>query len=520
MNHKAAVEQIAALERQVNVSGLRYKGLCLWPLVRLKLWNWMLHPEEAIPRPPSGLRQIAKGLKEGFFNPGFYKAYLTHTRQHKQHLVNLTAKGPVDILFFSRVEDHADWLEGGHYNRHVDPLMDDVSSRFRTMKLELLTGRTQSTLPRSKPTCFIDAVDFVRADAQRSLITAFQHPDENALTGADSLLHSLGNTPFAHGISKDLLQIEGERLCHYTRYFIEILTVLQPKVVFQVCYYYDLAMALNAACRKLGIKTVDIQHGKQGKYHGSYTHWCTVPAEGFELLPDYFWCWGETSVAHIKKWLPSGSERHLAIVGGNRWLAKWMQNGYQYDLKEGSTLLGTLKEYDKAILVSLQPLVDLLPDALLEAIKQAPVSWKWLLRLHPRDKQKIPELCAKLHESDLEHVEVEASTSLPLYTLLGRATNHVTQWSSVCYEALQFRVPSVIIHPAGRSLFSEYIERGHFSYAEDARGILHALSKSADSYPEESEPYIVTDTNTAEQSLLQIWSTAVSAGDKRPAVFI
>lgn len=519
MNHKIAIEQIAALERQVDVSELRYKGLALWPMVRLKLWNWMLHPEEVIPRPPSGLQQVASALKEGFFNPGFYKAYLTHNRQHKQHLVNLTAKGPIDILFFSRVEDHADWLEDGHYNRHIDPLIDDTGSRFRTLKLELLTSRTQSTLPRSKPTCFIDAVDFVRADAQRSLITAFQQPDENVLTGAEGLLDALNNTPFAQGINRELLQIEGERLCHYIQYFVEILSVLQPKVVFQVCYYYDIAMALNAACRKLGIQTVDIQHGKQGKYHGSYTHWCRVPDAGFELLPDYFWCWGEASVAHIKKWLPAGNERHQAIVGGNRWLAKWKVNGHQNEPGEAHTLLGSLKEYDKVILVSLQPLVDLLPEALLEAMEQAPVSWKWLIRLHPRDRQKISELREKLNALDLERVEVEASTTLPLYALLRCATHHVTQWSSVCYEALQFKVPSVIIHPAGRSLFSEYIEKGHFLYAESARGILKALDKPVDSYPEETEPYIVVDTEVAERSLSQILPTVARAGDKWPAVF-
>ena len=39
---------------------------------------------------------------------------------------------------------------------------------------------------------------------------------------------------------------------------------------------------------------------------------------------------------------------------------------------------------------------------------------------------------------------------------------NATAWSSVCYEALSFRVHTVIIHPTGGALYEEYIRLGIF----------------------------------------------------------
>ena len=49
------------------------------------------------------------------------------------------------------------------------------------------------------------------------------------------------------------------------------------EAVFFAWYYNLVNMALIWACRDLGITTVDIQHGLQGKYHVMYSHWTRIP---------------------------------------------------------------------------------------------------------------------------------------------------------------------------------------------------------------------------------------------------
>ena len=75
-------------------------------------------------------------------------------------------------------------------------------------------------------------------------------------------------------------------------------------------------MGIIAAARTQGIKVIDIQHGKQGKFNAMYSGWHHISIkENYIMMPDYFWCWGEPSVNQI---LQSSSARrtHLPFVGG------------------------------------------------------------------------------------------------------------------------------------------------------------------------------------------------------------
>ena len=77
-------------------------------------------------------------------------------------------------------------------------------------------------------------------------------------------------------------------------------------------------MGLIAASRLFGITSVDIQHGKQGKYQPMYSGWL-IPETGYQLLPDYFWCWGKKSSDHILSSSPKRNT-HIPLIGGYLWL--------------------------------------------------------------------------------------------------------------------------------------------------------------------------------------------------------
>ena len=71
-------------------------------------------------------------------------------------------------------------------------------------------------------------------------------------------------------------------------------------------------MGLIAAAHLLGIKSVDIQHGKQGKYQpmyvaGKYRVRICVNA-------DFFWCWGQKSVDHILSSSPNRKTHLQSLV--------------------------------------------------------------------------------------------------------------------------------------------------------------------------------------------------------------
>ena len=79
-------------------------------------------------------------------------------------------------------------------------------------------------------------------------------------------------------------------------------------------------MALSLACSRLKINLVDYQHGSQNDFHPMYSNWNSVPKEGYEIIPDYFWMWGNIFAKKIKIW-SSIINKHNTFVGGNLWFS-------------------------------------------------------------------------------------------------------------------------------------------------------------------------------------------------------
>lgn len=496
MNHQEAVEVLAQIEQQFDVNTVRYKELKVWPLVRLALWTKFQHPESDIARTPP----LPHSGKATSFSK-IAVPYINMVRIHQKQLEALRSVAPIDIVFFSRLEDHADCFDDQFYNRHVDPMTDLVKNRYSYVKLEL-SGNPSSKCPRFEPTVFIDPTYFLTKENLLESTYQSNLLEQEQIEEFNSLRKVVVNLSGGVEINEYYFIFQARLIEKYQALFTDILESLRPKAVFLVCYYYTIAMALVRACKALGITTVDIQHGKQGKYHGLYTHWTKIPEDGYELLPDIFWVWGQESHENIQKWHPAGCQHHKPSIGGNRWLAKWSDgNGLKLD-READSFLNRLDDFDRVILVSLQPFDRPLPDHLLEAMQRSPKRWLWLLRLHPLYKHQKSQVYALMSQLEINNFEVDSATNLPLYALLQKSNHHLTVYSSVCYEALAFSVPTTILGDSGLRLYDDYIRQGLFNYADTADALLASIDKTY--LPEqlkESVPYIETSQQAAESAL-------------------
>jgi 2-polyprenyl-3-methyl-5-hydroxy-6-metoxy-1,4-benzoquinol methylase len=401
-----------------------------------------------------------------------------------------------DLAFLSRLEDYTDKSNGKFYNRHIDPIIDLIKKELSLVKIELLNHETQRTNPRFERTTFL------------------QNPIQNQFLEGNKTSSISNFSDFALHVEKiskridlnEFVFIEQVNLLKcYSQYFEKIFQVIKPKAVFFVCYYYMIPMAIIKACKKLGIVSVDMQHGKQGKYHGMYSYWTKIPSGGYELLPDYFWCWGSESKINIEESRPNTIDYHLPIVGGNRWLATWLDRKagvFENDIaKDFYTIL---EKKEKKILVSLQPFDEEipLPEHVIEAMRHSPIDWIWLLRLHPLRRQDEDRIKALLTQNGIQNFEIHHSTVSPLYSLLKIADHHITYYSSVCYEALVFGVPTTIVDPSGLVLYEDYIKKGIFNYADTESALLSSIKKANPKKQILEEiPYIETNKNLAQEAL-------------------
>lgn len=252
------------------------------------------------------------------------------------------------------------------------------------------------------------------------------------------------------------------RILSLSHYYEQIFKKTKPLACFFVCYQNDYGMAYNLACRRLGIPSVDIQHGFQGDLNPAYGRWNKIPATGYELLPRYFLVWSKREEEVISKWSRKASSWHKPIVAGNLWLNAW-KNGndeivHLYDQK-----ITTIKNINAGSIHVLLTLQIGLSDyktlkEVLDVMRRTQNDWLWWVRLPPnamRDhKKRITRL---FNNHGVQRFELRHATEFPLHALLRNIDVHITHCSSTILEAEIFGVPSVIISEYSDELFSEQI---------------------------------------------------------------
>src|SRR5690606_5654552 len=203
----------------------------------------------------------------------------------------------------------------------------------------------------------------------------------------------------------------------------------RPKleVIYLPAWYFPYMMGLIAAARELGIRVVEVQHGKQGKQQAMYSGWY-IPADGYDMMPDVFWCWGQPSCDHIL----AGDDlrsKHRPMIGGFPWM-----DYYRKNVAKISPIAKDGIRY--TVLITTQPKrganTEPIPDFLINYIRSAPVGVKLIFRCHPNDLQG-PDYCRqRLAGLPASSYSIDNGQS-NLYDTLLQVTHHVTAYSSCCY---------------------------------------------------------------------------------------
>ena len=495
--HGEIIDIITDLEQRIDTNALVYRDICYWPLVRARVWGGLL-------------RQLAVARGEG--DP---PALTTNTGPKWPDVgrVNAALAGPPDLgllkadakppkpghltpttLMFARPEEYSDTVAGKAFARVIDSVVECAADVGPVTKLELADPRTM-TFARRHPSLFID----LNLAGQG---VAFDPPGE--LGGfADIAALIAARVP---GITLDHASLTTDlgKIFYFARIFEKLLRQLLPRLFVLSVAYHPVGYAWMLACRWAGVKSVDLQHGRLGPAHGTYTHLTAAPRDGYAILPDHIWCWGETTAEDIAAHKNPDCLRHGGIVGGNAWLAKWRGDTSALEPKEAQTFLERHAGRRK-ILVSLQPYDVPMVGELLRAMKQSPPEWLWLLRLHPLRRHIAPEIKEILARASVTNVEMDESTTLPLYFLLRHVDHHVTAFSSVVAEAAAFDVRSSLTTEVGRDAFARYIADRVCRYTPTAEELnAHIAACLAVPRAPLHDRFIDAGSDTAQRALAQL----------------
>jgi hypothetical protein len=247
------------------------------------------------------------------------------------------------------------------------------------------------------------------------------------------------------------------------------------KKIFLISWYLPEMMGIIASARQLGITTIEVQHGQQGKFHAGNYGWKFFPENGFLNMPDKFWCWGKKS---IKNMLEDSTNRkfHKPILGGYAW-PNWYKTYVNNTYCKHSTIQAKIR-----LLFTIQCKLgdtnnEPLPEGLLRLIKYQAKLYKTTnektfelrIRLHPNLLNEnlvyLRKRLDKLFYSDL--ISYSSKLTCCFYDDLLWSNHHLTQFSSCAIEATIFGIKSAVYGEESYKIFEDEIKNKSITYLEN-----------------------------------------------------
>lgn len=282
-----------------------------------------------------------------------------------------------------------------------------------------------------------------------------------------SLLNNFNDFLSEVNLSADFFLIKLLRVYNYSVYFERILKKAKPSIIIVEGFYSYIAMGMVLAANKLGIPCIDVQHGVQSENDFLFSDWNNLPPNGYEVLPDVFWCWSDEEKKNIERWSVNG--KYFALTGGNPVLELPEVNETEIFREVFSS------EEEIKILYTHQADFNF-SDLFVNILKSSPDDWKWFIRFHPQYPEAKTKVLQKLSTNNFKNVVVDNISEFPLPSILNKIDLHVTEFSSTVLEAEALGVPSIVLSEYGKSLFNKQIEKGNTKFVSSKEMFENELS--------------------------------------------
>jgi hypothetical protein len=443
MNARRIIEIINLIEEEPAIIKWKYKDVDFWPLLRLEIYMAL----------SIDLMKMSKDNGNGARLKSLITGNLKFPFKYLGDFTKNSKFQKKDVLFLSDGISFTK-VNGKYFEKFIDPLKYELDNmNLSSLRLDPFHNYHS---PRFSPSIFIQP--FLDPIIIREFLSCRPKNefDKKNREIVFSIFKNNNLEKFNSVVEKAF--IKSKLIYKISLFFEKKLKLIQPKIVFVVWYYGVYGASMILACRRLSIQTVDIQHGVQGDLHAAYGSWLNVPKHGYNLLPNYFWCWSKSEIDVISKWNNS-IENHEAILGGNMLLEKWNSKEYPFVI-DFEKIFNQLNLIGFNILVTLSPGIST-PEVLgnlYKAIADTQYKYNWLIRLHPNMLSEKDKVIADLKSYKINKYVLNEVTRLPLYTILNNTDLHITHSSSTVIEASIFGIRSIIVNEYGKELYEKQIE--------------------------------------------------------------
>lgn len=455
------------LEKDFAVETLKYRGHYVWPFFRISLLYHRPAQEDvnnvgtAQIRPKKSIKarigDFISALENLRYEWGAFKTLKRELDEYNlDDCANEAKIRKAEVVFFYFQLHRNQNINGAYSNLFLDPLLEEIQSRYNCIVLEDIEHPNKAKRPRLKPSVIISKelkrnyVQLALKKVLSNFILLFPFAKEKSVEGFETLSKHLPNEIRTSIYKSDSFLIyQMDKILALKETLVKILKQIEPKVLVQTSFYHPLGLAVNMACAELGIKSVEVQHGVLEPL--AYWNFNKEKVQHFNMLPEYFWLWEADSARTINAWI---SDKNKVVVGGNIWMKKMLKR--EVEINSKSLLLDKkMKDFKYKILYSMQPApFNTFPSDILDAIEENTDVF-WLIRVHPRlSQQDIPLVKNLLNERGINNFEIELASELTLVCILQKVNLHITKFSAVVFDSALINIPTIFIDKYAEEVYS------------------------------------------------------------------
>lgn len=405
------IDKFIQFEENLNLFELQINGISFWPIIRFRVYSLIYqqvnntqinHPKKSVFK---SIILIIKSSFQALINsPFFLKKKSTIILNHPRKIIN--EYGFYECKYTEHLTNHDAYVfEAPFQDRHLRPTKTKNLYYLDTI---LYMGRIGSMLGLLRQLKNKD--DNTLHDLKKSILEEFNIEILN--------LHSLAlKLTFKHLTISYLASL--------------ILKRIKPMQIITTIAYSDINMPFIEQAKKMGIKTIEVQHGIMGKEHVAYNF---LRKQNFNWYPDEIWVWNEFWATNSR--FPISNEK--IKIKGFPFLEKFISVKNKYHLTQ------------KQILI----------------ISQGPFSNKLIdlaLKLNAKIDNAIYNIAFKPHPSEIEadknkfiklsNSGIKIISETNIYKTFDESYAQVGVNSTALFEGIEFGLKTFIYKTKGWEIF-------------------------------------------------------------------
>lgn len=444
MNRNELVDFLNHLESETPISEWKYKGIDLWPILKIRLCFMYLFSkievESKKPKPASFSKfQLLKKFVVSWF-------YMQKMKKSRAEYCD---------LFLSSDKAYYSFFENKFVNRFYFPFEQEIKNK--NINIEIQYGSITENYPENflhaEKSLFIAKAAFYKNIINQLKNRVYKDKSDFKINNIEAVYQILKN----HFIDffpkqtdfQNFVQTKAEEVDIYLQTYKKLLPK-KIKATVEICYYSPQHYALNVYCREQNIPTYELMHGGMGPLHVAYAGWeRTIKPEGYNVIPKTICLWDKASEQLVQTWMKK-QQFHQSFVGGFPWL--------NFNLK--SNLHKYSKPSQKKIIIYTMQYDDLQSN-IYDAIAQTNQNYEWWIRFHPRKIYAKENVIKELSKRKIsQFVNLEEANLWPLPIILYNSWVHISEFSGSIIEASILHKKSIIINQKGIEAFQIYIDQG------------------------------------------------------------